>query len=628
MKSRPVEAARIEHGPTPFAPDFGDVYHPQVGAPAQARHVFLAGNGLPQRWQGRERFVVLETGFGLGNNFIATWDAWRQDPARCRQLVFASVERHPPTRADLIQAHRGQPLPAQAAALVDAWPPLVPGLHLLDFEGGRVRLLLAFGDVADWLPELALAADAIYLDGFAPDRNPAMWDPFVLKAVGRRAAPGATAATWCATGALRAGLKAAGFEVERAPGIGGKREITRARFAPRGPGPGAPRSAPASVAVVGAGLAGASVAHALAAEGLAVQVLEAGTRAAAQTSGNPGGLFHGIVHPDDGPHARWLRAAALLAQRTIAPRVARGLAGQTSGFLRLAGTGLETLRERIAAQRLPPDWVRALEADEASSLAGVPLREAAWFFPGGGWVSPAGLVHALLEEAAVSLRLNSAVASLARQDGGWTLRDAAGRTLAQAEAVVLANASDALRLLAPLGFTVPFARRRGQVSWWPGFASSLALPLAGDGYALQHPGGLLFGATDAPGDEEAALRVADHETNVERLQRLTGLLRDRGVPWDGRVGWRLQSEDRLPLAGPVPAPTGDTDQARRWPRVEGLYLCTALGGRGITLAPLLGRLLAAQLAGAPLPVEQSLVDAVDPARWRVRARRRAPAVQG
>lgn len=85
----------------PAAPAFGDVYHSRAGALAQARHVFLGGNGLPGRWQGRRRFVVLETGFGLGNNFLATWDAWRQDPARCERLVFVSVEKHPLRREDL-----------------------------------------------------------------------------------------------------------------------------------------------------------------------------------------------------------------------------------------------------------------------------------------------------------------------------------------------------------------------------------------------------------------------------------------------------------------------------------------------------------------------------------------------
>ena len=75
MKSRAIVPARIEFDADglPYAPDFGDRYHPRIGALAQARHVFLAGNDLPARWAGRERFTVLETGFGLGNNFLATW---------------------------------------------------------------------------------------------------------------------------------------------------------------------------------------------------------------------------------------------------------------------------------------------------------------------------------------------------------------------------------------------------------------------------------------------------------------------------------------------------------------------------------------------------------------------------
>ena len=90
MKTEPIVPARIDwsDAAAPFAPDFDDVYHPRDGALAQARHVFLGGNGLPQRWRGRERFVVLETGFGLGNNFLATWAAWRDDAAALRAAVL------------------------------------------------------------------------------------------------------------------------------------------------------------------------------------------------------------------------------------------------------------------------------------------------------------------------------------------------------------------------------------------------------------------------------------------------------------------------------------------------------------------------------------------------------------
>jgi tRNA 5-methylaminomethyl-2-thiouridine biosynthesis bifunctional protein len=194
---------------------------------------------------------------------------------------------------------------------------------------------------------------------------------------------------------------------------------------------------------------------------------------------------------------------------------------------------------------------------------------------------------------------------------------------------VLANAADATRLLAPFGLDDgPLQRTRGQISGWAGDPVALRLPVVGDGYAIPMPGGGLWcGATGALGDE-AGPRDADDEENHGRLRRLTGLTppADR-TTWRSRVGWRLGSADRLPLAGPLPAKASGAmrreDQARFVPRREGLFVCTALGGRGITLAPLLGALIAAQATGSPWPLEQSLVDAIDPARWRVRAQRRA-----
>jgi tRNA 5-methylaminomethyl-2-thiouridine biosynthesis bifunctional protein len=640
LKTQPISAARIEFAADGVlrAPDFDDVYHPRIGALAQARHVFLGGNGLPGRWAARERFVVLETGFGLGNNFIATWHAWQQDAQRCRQLVYVSIERHPPTLADLARVHADSPLPALAAALLAAWPPATPDLHVLDFEGGRVRLLLALGDVAAWLPELSLQADAFYLDGFAPARNPAMWDRRVLKAVGRLAAPGATAATWSVARDLREGLTSAGFEVSLRPGIGGKRETTQALFAPRYAPRHAQRQAIATPAptgrtaiVVGAGLAGAAVAQALAAEGWSVDVLDRRATPAAETSGNAAGLFHGTVHGEDGPHARLLRAAALHAERTLRPLIAAGLPGQLQGLLRLDTRPQAALQALIDRQQLPAAYVQALDAATASAHAGVTLPGSAWFYAGGGWVAPTALVGHWLQAPGVRFRGGCDVHTLEATALGWCLRDATGRAIAEAAVVVLANAADAMRLL---GAAWPLRRLRGQVSGWDGPGTALklpTLPIAGDGYALPLAGGgLLCGATSEESDD-SHLRLADHRQNFERLQRLTGLLPPADASrWRGRVGWRVQADDKQPVAGAVPLarlPEGwRGDQVRLWPRCAGLYVCTALGGRGITWAPLLGRLLAAQIAGAPLPLQQSGVEAIDPARWQVRAARRAASV--
>ena len=637
MSWGPLQPARIAFGDdgVPSAPEFGDVYHARAGALAQAQHVFLGGNRLPRRWAGRPRFAVLETGFGLGNNFLATWDAWRQDPQRCERLHYLAIEKHPPRRADLTRAHAGSALPLLAAELLAKWPPLTPDLHLIDFDGGRVRLLLALGDIAAVLPEWVAQVDAFYLDGFAPARNPAMWDPWRLRQLPRLAAPGATVATWSVAVAVRQGLAAAGFEVQKAPGFGGKREMTVGRFAPRftsAPPPGRQPLGPVHrVAVVGAGLAGAAVARALAAQGIAVQVFERGAAPAGETSGNAGGLFHGVVHGHDGPHARWLRAAALHTGRVLRPLIEGGaVEGAIAGLLRgertLDAAAMQALLTRLA---LPDDYV---QVQPAALADGSP----AWAYPGGGWVSPAALCAQWLAAPGIETLCGTTVQRLAAVDAGWQLFDPHDRPLATVAAVVLCNAADASRLLGPGAATWPLHRVRGQTTVLPAALPGLPAlpqPLADTGYALRLADGrLLCGATSQADDDGAELREADHRHNLAALQRLTGFAADLPLSTlAGRVGWRLQSDDRQPLLGPVPAldhgrrrgAGRKPDQPRFVPRQAGLYVFTALGSRGITQAALGGEVLAAWLSGDPVPAPASLLDALDPARFIARAVRRA-----
>ncbi len=640
MKSRPIVPARIDWASdgTPHAPDFHDLYYPHIGAHAQARHVFLAGNGLPARWAGRDDFTIAETGFGLGNNFITTWQAWRDDPRRCSRLHYVAVEAHPPLLTDLQRAHANSRPRELSQQLMAAWPPLVPGLHRLDFEAGALRLLLAFGDVRELLPELVFAANAFYLDGFAPAVNPAMWEPRVIKALGRRALPGATAATWSVARELRDGLSAAGFDHHRRPGIGGKREILQARYAPRFAThrpPPIPTADERRAVVIGAGLAGACTAAALQALGFEVQVLDRHAEPASGSSGNPAGLFHATVHGDDSPYARLFRSAALHTARLIDRLDARRVPRGREGLLRLErGLSLDAMRARLACQGLPADFVEAVDASTASRQAGVPLATPAWFYPAGGWVSPGALVRELLSRAGVVFTGQVAVHGLRRDATQWACLDAVGQIIATAPHVVLANAEQANPLLAALGWPpFPLSRTRGQVSLFDadGAPGPLQLPVAGDGYALPLPaGGLLCGATTGDDAGDDTPREDDHRANFARLLGLCGLRAPTDVTrWRGRVGWRVQALDRLPIAGPLAAhrfePGTRLDQARLVPRAPGLHLACGFGARGITLAPLLGELVAARIAGTPLPLEQSLIDIVDPARWIVRAARRLAA---
>ena len=669
MKTAFITPAHIRFGSDDSqpaqAPDFNDSYHPQASALTRARQVFIAGTGLPARWQGRHQFVVLETGFGLGNNFLATWDAWQRDRMRCERLHFVAIERHPPSLADLQQAHRLSPLPALATELCRAWPALTANIHTLAFEGGRVTLLLALGDVAALLPALRTPVDAFFLDGFAPAHNADMWQPRVLKALGRMAAPGASLASGAAVPAVRAGLTTAGFETRLAHEVNGrldskgkretisKHDAMLAVHQPRSTGPARPlagcehaAAADRTAVVVGAGLAGAAAARALALQGFEVTVLESLAEPALQASGNAAGLFHGTVNADDGSHARLHRAAALYAARVYGTALEAGVPGEQKGLLRLElrADALAAMQALIQRQGWPAEYVQALSAVEASARAGVPLSSPAWLYPGGGWINPRAWVHHALSTPGVQLKPNSGVATLQRSGCIWQALGADHGVLAQGRVLVLANAQSCTRLLQPLGHPAwPLAHTRGQITQvQAGAGMRLKLPVAGDGYALSLPAELasdeasdwFCGATSKPGapvgDTLPDITDADHRHNLLRLQRLTGQAAPlQATNLRGRAAWRLNTPDRLPLAGAMALaewPSGQRqDQARLLPREPGLFVLTALGARGLTLAPLLAQLIASQASGAPWPLEQDLADAVDPARWRVRAARRAAA---
>lgn len=593
-------------------------------------------------WRGQVDFVVLDTGFAAGERFLALWQAWRQDPLRCQRLHIVALDAQPLTAADLLLAHQDSPRAERAQALMQAWPPLTPNLHLLDFEAGQVRLTLGWGDVPSLLRSLRLQAHAIHLAGDAADsegQKPTRW----LKSIARLAAP--QAALWAAQTdpMLRAGLRTAGFEPLAESDAQADAQADGCSVWTKGAPRFVPRRLPSvqvpgtDAIVVGAGLAGAAVAQALAQQGLQVTVLEREAGPAQGASGNPAGLFHGALHPQDGLYARLYRAAALVAASTYRQALQGGaVAGQVQGLLRLQtdAAGLQGMLHTLRAQGLPSDYLQALSATDASTLAGVKLQSPCWFYPGGGWIVPPDWVRAALRSPGIDLRTSAAVHRLQRAGSQWQLLDEAGRVLAQSARVVLCNAGQVAQLLQPWGADAwPLTQARGQVTHWPlKTAPALRLPVAGDGYALPLPNGLLCGATRQEEDSDPALRPADHLHNVERLRRLTGLTPpEDAATWLGRVGWRLHSDDRLPIAGPVPLrvmPAGQRlDQARLLPREPGLFVLTALGARGLSLAPLMGRLVAAQATGTPWPLEQDLVDAVDPGRWVVRAARRQSAIE-
>lgn len=574
---------------TPYSAAFGDVYHSVAGGPEQARHVFLAGNSLPGRWGGRERFVILETGFGFGLNFLATWQAWRRDPARCGRLHYVAIEKHPFSLQDLRTLHARYPeFEKEAAELHSAWPMLVPGGHRAELESGRVVLTLFFADVKV-ARDLRLAADAFYLDGFAPARNPDMWSPQLLRSLSRLAAPGATAATWSVAAPVRAALEATGFAVEKRAGFGHKREMLVATHAR--PGTEISSAKNKKAAVIGAGIAGSAVCERLCARGWEVDLYERHAEPAQEASGNHAGTFHPIVTPDDSVFARITRAGFLHALSRFRKHAA--LRWDPCGVLQLARDAREegSQRASIAALALPPEYAQYVTREEASAHAGVPVTAPGLWFPEAGWIQPRSLVRAQLEACGTKLTRKFGLPVAAIPD---------------ASVVVLANSGEAPKLQA-----VPHLRLRkvrGQLTYVP--ADALEPPhvvvLRGGMVLPPVEGVCVVGASFDIDDEDPRPREESDAGNLERLEKILGTGRDLVKDVKGRVAFRSVTPDRLPVAGRIAA---------------GVYGAFAYGSRGLVWAALAAELIASELEGEPLPLEGKLADAMHPARFARRSAR-------
>ncbi len=652
----PLRALRPEPSTTvdgvPFSARYGDVYASREGALGQARHVFLGGCGLPQAWAQRRQFVVLETGFGLGTNMLATWAAWRADPQRPARLHLVSVEAHPLAAADLVAAAVPELRPL-AEELAARWPLLLPGLHPIELAPG-VQLTLAFGDAQQMLPQLVCGADAIYLDGFAPARNPALWSLAALKQVARCARPGARLATWCTAGVVQHALAEAGFELARQPGFGHKREMLVGRFAPRWRvrrhEPPSAWAGPREAVVIGAGLAGCSAAAALAARGWTVTVLDA-HQPAAGASALPWGLLHPTLAADDSVLARLSRAGFFTSRTWLASLATHAPAlWQPAGVLQQATSEAEAAQFATIAQALGcPPLARWVEADEAAALLGVTPRRGGLWFADGAAVAVAGLCRALLERPAVRVLTDVAAERLVRvgaagaADAFWRVCDAAGRVRAQAPVVVVANALDAPRLLGLRH--APLSAVRGRISLIDAAPlRALRAGLTGGGTLLHAADGHLgVGASyelslpDAASADDAARLPAElvHAGNLQRLARM--LAQPVKAELTGVFdGVRCVAPDRLPLAGAVPDERAARAAAAALrgahladlPRQPGLYLSCAMASRGLTLAPLAAELLAAQIEGEPWPAERDLAAALDPARALLRRLRRGAPIRG
>jgi tRNA 5-methylaminomethyl-2-thiouridine biosynthesis bifunctional protein len=576
----------------PRASGYGDIYFSVEDGLEESRAVFLKGCDLPNAWQGRPLYVVGELGFGTGLNALALWDLWRSHGEARGWLHFLSVEKHPLPLEDAARAFAAWPgLRHLSDQLLAQWPSGLKGAHRLIFPADRFTITLVPDEAEAALAQVEARVDAWFLDGFAPDRNEAMWSQAVLDRIGQLSRPGAKAATFTVAGAVRRGLQQAGFSVAKQPGFGRKRERLEAIYSgPEWQAETSPveRTEPQSgrVAIIGAGIAGASLAHALRLRGRDHIVIDAAGPAAG-ASGAPAGLLTPRLERLDRPHVR-----ATLAAFEFARRLYDGQEGfYPEGVLRLA-------KDAADAGRLQE--IAALMDDGFSwDEDGLWQMAAARF-------EPARLVDYLLGDSDVRRGL---VVCIEETGEGVRLIDADGGVIEEAGLVVHAGGAQTGAVFEPV------AASAGQVVVVDGPAPERALVWGG--YACAAPGGgVMLGATHVrdAGLPSMAMAAAEFRADLARYRPdYTARLGETVLR--GWSGVRGVTADQFPVSGPLP----DTDFVERWreyatgrlprikpgpPRPARQFILSGFGSRGFAHAPLLAEALASDLCGEPGALER------------------------
>ena len=645
---------------TPVSDKFDDVYFSNQDGLAETHYVFLEGNQLWERWVHYQEahFVIAETGFGTGLNFFAVTTLFREfrqkyPDSPLKRLYFISFEKYPLLLYALQQAHLAYPQFSHLAQhLQQHWLNPIQGCYRFHFD--ETTLDLWFGDVAKNLPQLGDyingKIDAWFLDGFAPSKNPDMWNEQLYQQMFRFTKPQGTFATFTAASAVRKGLENAGFHIKKRKGFGKKREcLSGQKTHEKLTALSAPwfHSQPANlkeedIAIIGGGIASLCTAISLVKRGAKITIYCEDEQTALNASGNKQGAFYPQLSDDNERNIRFYIHAFAYGHQFLQWAIHQQIKFEHE----FCGVALcaysdktESKLNKIAELNLPSDLYQSLSQTELSEKVGLPLPFRGGFIPQGAWLAPRQLVQhtfAFLEKQGVQIKTLQKVTALSQTENGWQITTAENKTFCH-EVVVLANGHKLTEFEQTQ--KLPLYPVRGQVSQIPTSENLLKLKtvLCYDGYltpAAQAKVSHCIGASHVRDNATREFSLTEQQENQQKIQQNIPEDWTKEVDTSGnlaRIGVRCSVRDLTPMMGAVPHFSAQQaqyqnlfnlrrrkqpiEQAENYPN---LYLIGALGSRGLTSAPFLGETLASLIYGEPLPMSEDLIHNLMPNRSWVR----------
>ncbi len=646
----PIQTADItwQEG-LPHSTIFDESYYSKENSISEARQVFIEGNQLIQRWQllaaePSPHFVIAETGFAAGLNFLLSWSLWRQYASPSSRLHFISCEKYPLNRDDLLRCLALWPeFQELAEKLLDNYPILTPGFHLLQFDEGRVNLTLMLGDVLSCYRELLVCGDPIiekelreshvdawFMDGFSPLKNPQMWSEQLFTTIAMLSKKNTTLATYNLADGVKQGLSASGFNISEQQ----KQAMMVAEFEPVPVGrtirstpwhvPTPKRVTCKRALVLGAGLAGCYTAYALARRGWVVTLIDANASAGRGASGNRHAILYPKLSSFYSPLNGFMLSSYLYAIRIYHDLLNKWPIGNLSGILQLAYNQKERLIQDNLQQWLAhyPELGTLVNAEHASTIAGIPLDAGGLFMPYSGWIDSPALCQRLIKMEGIQWEGETHVTSIVNDGRLWHVNEH------QAEVLVIANGYRANEF--DQTAHLPLKSIHGQMTSIMSNKSSsaLKLPLCAQGHLIPAVDGIHdLGATYNSGRVVNACHVVDDVLNIEKLNALS-----TAIEWPDTVvghwsGVRAAAPDYLPLVGRVAQAelfkqqfAGLISNSKRWIPLpglfyDGLFICTGFGSRGLTTIPLSAEWLAATINNEPSSLSRAMVQSISPARF-------------